>query len=206
MIKLSMDVRDINAVALSGGVDSMALLSFLERNNPTAIYFNHGTVHGNEAEEFVKTYCCENSNPLVIGKISRGKAKDESWEEYWRKERYAFLNGLPYRIATAHHLNDVAEGYLMGMIQSGRPRYPRVFLDPNIYRPFLLAPKSELESWCKRKSVPFIQDESNADTRYTRNAVRANIMPEVLKINPGFLRTVRRDFLRAPSTLEMKGV
>lgn len=207
MIKLCMDVKEINAVALSGGVDSMALLDFLRRSsNPTAVYFNHGTAHGAEAEEFVRDYCSDAGIPLVCGAIDRTRRSGESWEAYWREQRYGFLNELPYAIATAHHLNDMAEGYLMGMIQSGRPRYPRTFLEPNIYRPLLRTPKDELLAWCDRNDVPFIRDASNDDTRYLRNDVRHKVLPEILRINPGFLRVVERDFLDCKSTLQLKGV
>jgi tRNA(Ile)-lysidine synthase TilS/MesJ len=62
----------------------------------------------------------------------------------------------------------------------------------NVIRPFLLTEKSEFESWCKRKNVPFIQDESNNSVEYSRNRIRHNIIPELLKVNPGLKTVVKK--------------
>jgi tRNA(Ile)-lysidine synthase TilS/MesJ len=59
MITVTKSINHISAVALSGGPDSMAAHHFIWRHRPqvTAIYFNHGTEHGEDAEHFLKNYC-----------------------------------------------------------------------------------------------------------------------------------------------------
>ena len=102
-------------LAVSGGQDSMVFLDFLKRypnNEFELLYFNHGTVHGEEAEKFLIQFCKENELILHIGRISREKQQGESPEEFWRKERYAFFETFSKTIITCHHLNDVVETYL----------------------------------------------------------------------------------------------
>ena len=205
MIKLIGDIRphQITGVALSGGVDSMALLSFLRNKRPkavTAYFYDHGTKASRIARQFVTDYCHKEGIDLNIGILDAEKPKRDSWEEFWRDQRYDWLFEqaciLNERfIATAHHLNDVAETYVWGMAH-GNPRFIHYrkpgYFDSPIIRPLLLTPKSELEAWCKRHSVPYIQDESNSNVSFTRNRIRHNIVPEMLQVNPGFLKSVEK--------------
>jgi len=194
MIHLLGQTKHLTAVAVSGGIDSMAALSFLSRGNPRikAVYFHHGTQHGNEALLFLREYCSSKAIELLTGRISSEKTKGVSWEEYWRDQRYQFLTSLPEQLATAHQLNDAAETYVMGFIRGGHPRLIPYHRPPNIYRPFLLAPRTELEGWCLRHKVPWIEDPSNQDTDYDRNRIRHKILPEMLQMNPGFLGQVAK--------------
>ena len=59
-------------------------------------------------------------------------------------------------------------------------------------RPFRLWKRKEIEEYAERHSVMFIKDPSNADTQYTRNYIRKNIVPHALKINPGLYKIVKR--------------
>ncbi len=170
-------------VAVSGGPDSMAVVSFLRSNHDvTLLHFNHDTEHGQIAEEFVTQYAETVSLPMICGKITRSRSKDESKEEFWRNERYAFFKNVTerYNIIMAHNLDDAVETWLFTSIH-GKPNLipPR---RGQILRPFLLCRKSELENWCERKRVPFIRDPANNDVSYPRVRLRNVIIPEVLKI------------------------
>jgi len=178
----------------------MALLSFLgnNRNDLTAYFFDHGTKTSRDAMAFVSDYCEKKSIALKVGVLQIEKPSRDSWEEFWRTQRYAWLHSQNDLIATGHHLNDLAETYIWGTAH-GHPRYIH-YQQPvkgglsNIIRPMLLTPKKELYSWCERHAVPFIEDASNEDTRFTRNRIRRNILPEMLKVNPGFLKVVERSW------------
>ncbi len=193
LIHITVPVSEVEAVALSGGADSMSIMSFLleGRKKFRAVYFNHGTVHGEEAAIFVRKMCATAGIELIEGVIaSTVKPKALSQEEYWRNERYAFLDSLDLKIATGHHLNDAAETYLMGVLH-GRPRLipPR---RGKVMRPFLTTEKSRLVKWCTDRKVPFLLDPSNEDTKHPRNKIRRDIMPGILEVNPGFLGFIRR--------------
>lgn len=192
MLKIIGKLNDLDGVAVSGGPDSMAILHFVRNVNKSikAIYFNHGTSHAQEAEEFLISYCKDNQIDLICGKIQNERSSDLSLEEWWRNERYYFFDSLNIQIATGHHLNDCAETYLWSTIH-GTPHvipYRRKL----VVRPFLLTPKSSLLEWCERSKVQYLIDPSNNDVRFTRNFIRHNVMPGILKVNPGFLKVVAR--------------
>lgn len=183
-------------LALSGGPDSMAVLDFLLRGGKEviALYFNHGTDHGDYAEEFVTGYCDERGVELYISHKNRERERGESPEEYWRNMRYDFFNRYTDApIILCQHLNDQAEQYLFSAMNGNPDIMP--CQSGNIIRPFMLNTKEELLDWCDRKDVPYVIDPSNADTRYMRNQIRHKIMPEVLKVNPGFLKVIKKKIL-----------
>jgi len=186
MLHLLRDLRDINAVAVSGGVDSMVLYHYLKRTRDVKAFFFH---HNTEASEKALHFLLQIIPDLVVGRMEAGVRPGKSKEAEWRNARYGWLHSLPYVIATAHHLNDVAETWLMTATRGK----PKLILQSwrNIRRPLLLSSKRQIEEAAKAWAVPFIEDESNKDVAYARNRVRNNIMPELLKVNPGFLTHVR---------------
>jgi tRNA(Ile)-lysidine synthase len=183
-------------IACSGGADSMAALSFLtnhNKRNVTVAYFDHGTEFGAEAKSFVQDFCQHNNLNLSIGQITEPKSKDESWEEYWRNQRYLFLHSFNLPVITAHNLNDQMENWLFTGFH-GQPRLIP-YQNRNVIRPFMLALKSELIEWCKSKNIPWLEDPSNQNTNFMRNKIRHDILPEVLKVNPGFDKVIFKKVL-----------
>lgn len=177
-------------LACSGGVDSMAILNFLVNGkyNPNVIYFNHNTKHGDEAEIFLKDYCKKNNLNLIIGRTDIKPTSNK--EKQWSDARYEFFSKFDYPIMTCHHLDDCVETYIFTCLRGFQSVIP--YSKGNIIRPFLLNEKSEFEDWCKRKNVPFIEDESNKSVDYTRNRIRHNIVPEALLVSPGLKGIVKK--------------
>lgn len=191
MIKVLGDIpKGEFGLACSGGVDSMAILDFLVkgRYNPYVIYFNHNTEHGDEAEKFITDYCNQMGLKLSVGRTDL-KPKSNK-EKIWSDLRYDFFSKFDFPIMTCHHLDDVVETYIFTMLRGFQSVIP--YSKGNIIRPFLLNEKSEFENWCKRKNVPFIQDQSNFSVDYSRNRIRHNIVPEALKVNPGLKTVVKK--------------
>jgi len=192
MIRILGKIPKKVTLACSGGLDSMAALDFLikGRKEVSVAYFNHGTDHGDIAEKFVQGYCKDNSIPFTAGLISRERSIDESPEEHWRNERYSFFNSLDGKIVTAHHLDDVVEWWVFTSLHGD----PRLMPSSNgkIIRPFLSTRKSDLLDWVSRKFVPFVSDPSNDEVRYSRNRIRHNIIPEMIEINPGLSKVIRK--------------
>ena len=59
-------------------------------------------------------------------------------------------------------------------------------------RPFLQTKKKEFHAWCQRNNVPYVNDPTNTDIRFMRNYIRHEIMPHVLKINPGIHKVMAK--------------
>lgn len=189
MIKLLKKLPRTLTLAVSGGVDSMAMLDFLKNNHQVDVaFFNHATETSNKAQKFLDQYCGEHYLKMHVGHISADVPTGLSKEEHWRNERYAFFSKFDV-VATAHHLDDCVETWIWSSL-NGQPKlipHIRTNVETCTYvtRPFLATRKSELIDWCKRNSVPWIEDASNQDLRFTRNLIRHELMPSVLKVNPG---------------------
>lgn len=191
--------KEIDAVACSGGPDSMALLSFLVNagHAPDVLYFDHDTEISAKSYLLIRDYCVKNGLNVFKGELSKDKDPKQSWEEYWRIERYAFFNTYAKKganIATAHNLDDVVETYLFGAI-NGAPKsilYKRLLDRIVIIRPLLTTLKHNLELWCDVHNVSYVVDPSNEDIGYPRNRLRHVIIPEILKINPGLKKVIKK--------------
>lgn len=190
MIKITVPLPKQITIACSGGVDSMAVVDFLSRKHDVTIaHFNHGTQHGKKAAEFVANYCTENNIPMIYGSLRWEKGTKESQEEYWRRERYDFLKDLG-PVITCHHLDDCAETYIWSAL-NGTPKVIPLTRN-NVLRPFLTTRKQDLVYWCESHNVPWIEDESNKNSRYTRNYIRNELMPHALRVNPGLHTLVKK--------------
>lgn len=185
--------NEIEAIACSGGVDSVVFLDFLSRVNKNlkVVHFNHGTEHGKEAEAFVRKLCEERNLQLIVGyATTTEKPKQDSWEEFWRNERYKFFHSLSLTIATGQHLDDVAETWMFGAIH-GQPKLIP-FRNKNVIRPFLTTSKDAIIRWWHKHDIKFIEDPSNKTMRYSRNRIRHLIIPQAIKVNPGLLTVMKK--------------
>jgi tRNA(Ile)-lysidine synthase len=195
MIKIQGHIpRKIN-VACSGGIDSMAVVDFLMRNHDVNLmFFGHGTETSKDALEFLTNrYSPSIDNAgmkLLVGEIKSAKQKSESWEEYWRNQRYEWFHSFDQPIVTCHHLDDCVETWIFSSMHGEGKIIP--YTNQNIIRPFRLNRKSEFENWCRRFNVPWIEDQSNQDTKYMRNFIRHEVMPKVMVINKGIHKVIAK--------------
>ena len=195
MIKIQGKIPRQVMIAVSGGVDSMAALDFLRRNHEVEVYyFNHGTEYGERAEDLVRRYIMKYDLPFQIRGIAQGtKPKRMSKEEWWRDERYKWMDlfsqhHLP--VITCHHLDDCVETWVWSSMHGTGKIIP--YRRNGVIRPFRQTRKRDFELWAAMHNVPYLEDDSNADTCYTRNYIRHEMMPHVLKVNPGIHKTIAK--------------
>ncbi len=196
MIKIFGDLKVLNdpglEVACSGGSDSMAACDFLARGHKpfTPVFFHHGTETSATALEFLR----ERFDNLQVGKISGTKLKGQSWEEHWRIERNRYFKSRTKSVViTGHNLDDAVETWLMSSMH-GHPKLP-FYSNGSVFRPFMLTPKAELRKWCTDHKVPWIEDETNADTAYMRNLTRKELIPVAIKLNPGIYKVIKKKLI-----------
>lgn len=197
MIKIQGTVPREVVVAVSGGADSMAVLDFLRNNHDVSVaFFDHGTDVSKNALRFVSDYCQKNSLSMLVGRNAQvDKKPNESWEEFWRIKRYEYFHTINSTVVTGHHLDDCVETWVWSSMHGTGKIIP--YENKNVIRPFRLTKKRDLEMWCNLKNVPFIQDETNFDTKYIRNYIRHEMMPHVLKVNPGIHKTIKKKVLQS---------
>ncbi len=190
--------------ALSGGADSVCLLLVLndlkERYSLKldAVHVNH-CIRGEEAdrdEQFCRKLCERLGVELTVKRIdvpAIAAEKKQSLEEAARNVRYAVFaehsaGGLT---ATAHTASDNAETVLLNLARGtglkGMCGIPPV--RDSIIRPLIDVTRQDVENYLKETGQDFVTDSTNLDNDYTRNRIRHNIIPEILRINSGFYKT-----------------
>jgi tRNA(Ile)-lysidine synthase len=118
-----------------------------------------------------------------------------SMEEFWRDERYSFFNKIKSNfIITCHHLDDAVETWIMSSMHGNCKLIPYK-RGNNIYRPFLMTSKKTIEQYGDKRNLKWIEDPSNMRTEYIRNHIRHNLMPGILKINPGIRTMIRKKII-----------
>lgn len=192
-------------VGVSGGVDSMAVVDFLMKNHKVNLmFFDHGNETSLEERRFLEDRYAPSIDHagmnLEIGNITRLKNKSESWEEYWRVQRYEWFHSFDFPIITCHHLDDCVETWIFTSLHGESRIIP--YANRNVIRPFRLNRKTEFTNWCRNKNVPWVEDTSNEDTTYMRNFIRHEIAPKALVVNPGIHKVVRKKVIEdGPKTL-----
>lgn len=190
--------------AVSGGADSMCLLSMLlsvaplRRLTVSAAHFNHG-LREDEAdrdEEFVRGWCRERCIPFFSekGDVSAFAAWEHlGTEEAARLLRYRFLeearkNAGATAIATAHNAGDNAETVLFRLVRGTGPAGLSGIPPVNglVIRPLLSLTREEIEAYNRRNAVPWITDSTNLTDDYTRNRLRHHAVPVLKELNPRF--------------------
>ncbi len=199
------------AVACSGGSDSMALLHYMQSKKDECgikiicINVEHG-IRGESSisdSAFVARYCNENSVPFFpfsVNSIENAEKKGLSVEESARSLRYQVFfdcvkNGLCDKVATAHHRRDNAESVLINLLRgSGIKGVSGIEenFENRIIRPFLRVSKQEIEEYIRENDVPFVTDESNFSSDYTRNFLRLKIFPLIKEIFPEAEKNIER--------------
>jgi tRNA(Ile)-lysidine synthase len=143
-----------------------------------------------DGRELVEQYCAQHNIPLRIGKLSKARPIKLSQEEHWRNERYAWFRQQEDLIVTAHHLDDCVETWVFNTSHGNPWTIP--YRHDNVVRPVRATTKADLINWAERHCVPWCEDISNNDLNFARNRIRHCIVPEILKINPGLPKVIKK--------------
>ncbi len=202
-------------VAISGGVDSVALLHFMKSREKEdgfsllAVHCEHG-IRGKESlsdKKFVETLCKEWNVPLTvfqedcIEKAARDKCSLETAAREFRRSAFSqmLISGKADKIVTAHHAYDEAETVLFRLARG--TSLSGVFgmreTDGNILRPFLGKTKKEILAYAKAHGLEWREDSTNQETDATRNKLRLEILPRLEEAVPGAIENIARFALLA---------
>jgi len=208
------NTSDAILLGFSGGADSSALLHMLSIYSKEigcklyAAHINHG-IRGEEADRD-ESFCIETAKKygveifvLKADVPHIAKKSGDSIETAARKVRYGFFEELMKKLsipllATAHNANDNLETVLFNLSRGtgldglcGIPE-SREINGGCIVRPILKMSRKEILEYCDKNSLPFVTDSTNTDTDYTRNKIRAEIIPSLLSINGAAVKNASR--------------
>ena len=167
-------------LAVSGGVDSMALLAMYAHADIIVAHIDHGTrkSSANDAD-FVRRKCQELGVKFYETKLELGEGVSE---ELARKKRYEFLKTIQEKesgtLCTAHHLDDVLESIAINLIRGTGWRGLTPFYGDELVRPFIISKmwKRDVLKFAGEQNICFRQDPTNYETNYLRNRVREKMV------------------------------
>lgn len=194
-------------VALSGGADSMALLTALIKlkqqlgiEKISAAHFNH-QIRGEEAlrdQKFVQDYCDGIGIECFVGSAdvpAFARKNGLSVELAARELRYRFFDTLDTdAIATAHTASDNIETVLFNLTR-GTALSGLCGIPPKrdkYIRPLILCTRDQIETFCREQGIDFVTDSTNLCDDYTRNKLRHNVVPVLKTINESVEHAVGR--------------
>lgn len=210
-------------VAVSGGPDSVALLSLLHQLRPrwnlglSVVHVNYG-LRGSESDEdaqFVRRLCERLNVPCCVRPVAMAErgtgSKASSLQERARTVRYAIMREVAAaqavdRVALGHTAEDQAETILLWLLRgaglTGLAGMPDM-REGLFIRPLLTLRRNELLAYLSSQAMPFRIDSSNEKGLYRRNRIRHELMPCLIALAPSFVQTMRRqsDVLREEDRL-----
>ena len=210
------------AVALSGGADSTALLLACAQRWPGqvhAIHVHHGLQSA--ADGFVaqcEALCAQLMVELTVCRVDARHAPGQSPEDAARQSRYAALadaalHAWPGRpmaaIALAQHADDQVETLLLALSRgagvAGLAAMPAQWqrLGLTWLRPLLQVEGAALRAWLAAREQGWIEDPTNTDQRFTRNRIRAQLLPQLQAAFPQFRDTFARSSRHCAQAAEL---
>jgi tRNA(Ile)-lysidine synthase len=196
--------------AVSGGADSVCLLAVLHVLAPElsfsleAVHVEHG-IRGEESLQdcaYVEKLCGELGVRLTVRHIhvpELARKSGRTEEEEARIQRYRIFEETAeqcgaQRVAVAHHLGDQAETVLWNLIRGSGLRGLRGILpvrplrdgqaaSPLVVRPLLETSREEIEQYLETRGLSYRTDRTNLDKTVTRNKIRHDILPDLIKLN-----------------------
>ena len=200
--------------SFSGGIDSLALLIFLQEQRKffsytlKAVHFEHG-FRGEESladERFCRNFCAEYAIPFESYSLAvpDHKLPGEGDEEASRRLRLKYWQHIvkdpgKCRIALAHHAGDRVENILLRLFRgSNASGLSSLRAVQNVYgltliRPFLEYSKEDLLAFLKeRKIISCCHDSTNDSSCYGRNFIRLELLGKIAERFPFALDGIRQ--------------
>lgn len=180
-------------LAVSGGLDSMALLHAVAAWRPAGVAllvatYDHGT--GPTARRAARRVVAEARRlglGAVAGRVGAGAAGRT--ESEWRRRRWRFLRRAARAfggvVVTAHTRDDQVETVLMRLLRGAGPRgLAGLAAASSVRRPWLRISRDRLATWALKSGIAWIDDPSNRSRRHLRNRLRLDLLPALRELRP----------------------
>lgn len=210
------------AVAYSGGADSTALLLACVEKWPGqvyAIHIHHGVqAAADDFEQHCRTVCAQLGVPLLVRRVDARHGAGQSPEDAARQARYEAFRSVVLdeyaqcaikAIAIAQHADDQVETLLLALSRgaglAGLSAMPSSWERDGIryHRPLLGVHGAHLRAWLKERGAAFIEDPTNRNEGFTRNRIRARLLPALDAAFPQFRETFARSAAHAAQAQQL---
>ncbi len=214
-------------LAYSGGRDSTALLDVLCHLRDegvgavgaaqafVALHVHHGLHSQADAwAEHCRKQCAQRAVSYQLRRVTVQRS-GLGVEASARRARYQALSEAAVALGAqavlmAHHLDDRIETFLLQWLRgagvdglAGFPVERQLAPGIALLRPWANVERKVIEQYCAQRVLEFIDDPSNADTAYTRNAVRHHVMPALEAVQPNFRARVVRSIELVAQTAQI---
>ena len=197
-------------LAVSGGMDSMAMLYLFQNSNldfaVANVNFNLRAEESDGDSLFVKEYCEANSIKLHYINVNTSKYAKEngiSTQMAARDLRYNWFDELCIenkydKVGIAHHLDDQVETLLINLLRgTGIAGMHGISTNKDfLLRPLLFTDRNKIEQFINQNNIPYREDSSNASNKYQRNYIRHNILTEFKKLRPDFSNSINNSIAK----------
>lgn len=170
-------------LGLSGGLDSVVLLHAVRDRgyDVSAVHVHHGLSPNADAwADFCTDLCARLGIPLAIERVSVERNARDGLEGAARRARHAAYGRVDADwILLAHHRGDRAETMLFNLLRGAGVRGAGAMGERNgrLLRPLLTVGRDDILAYAQRHGLEWVEDESNADIRHSRNFLRHRILP-----------------------------
>jgi tRNA(Ile)-lysidine synthase len=202
--------KDKLLIAVSGGADSTVLCELCKQAGyDFAIAHCNFKLRGQESdrdENFVRQLAEKYKVPVFVKGFDTNtiaKEQKKSIEETARNLRYDWFSVVQKEnnfdcVLTAHHADDNVETVMMNFFRGTGVKGLRGILpkQKNIVRPLLFARRSEIENYAAVNNIAFVTDSTNAESDYTRNYFRNELIPAIEKIHPETANNILKNINR----------
>ena len=201
-------------VALSGGIDSVVLLHFLNKHYPgkvRAIHINHNlSDYCHQWQSFCKNLCQKadinfKSVDIFIENVS-------NIEEIARKKRYLSLTSelkAGEILCTGHHQDDQAETLLLQLFRgsgvaglSAMPKNKTIH-GSQLYRPLLSISRQQITDYAIENHLDWVEDDSNKNINFRRNLLRIDFLPKLAAVFINLTKNISRSAKHQAEALEL---
>jgi tRNA(Ile)-lysidine synthase len=198
-------------VGLSGGVDSVVLLHALRGAalRLSALHVHHGlSANADSWEAFCRSLCQAWDVPLAVARVSVERGSSQGLECAARVARHqAFDQAGGDWVALAHHAGDQAETLLFNLVRGTGVRGAAAMAERSgrLLRPLLAVGRKEILAYAHGHGLRWIEDESNADQRHSRNFLRHGALAAISRRFPAAeanLAAAARRFAEAQKLLD----
>ena len=201
-------------IALSGGIDSVVLLHFLNSHYPgniRAVHINHNlSKHSKDWSLFCKELC--HKQDVEFKSIDINIKTSSNVEENARKKRYNSLKSELSKnevLCTAHHQEDQSETFLLQLFRgsgvAGLASMPKMksFADTFLYRPFLNISKQLIVDYATKYNLDWVEDDSNINLNFKRNLLRLEFIPKLESGFEGVIKNISRSAYHQSEALKL---